>query len=373
MVPLCYNNSQRDGCMQIKKWLNEEQVLLRKNKTMIQDNNVEMLTVVLSVCAVIFLALWIMSFFVLEYVQFQGLYALTSLGAFGVLLLHKLILKGKYIRFLIYFSFFMFFLYAYSSSFFFAPAYISVVSLLCQLVLPAIIVDKTTNITWYSLLLYGLYIYGVLQFKIDDLISDEIINMTTFTLVGMTLGYYIRKMKLETYEHRRLAIKREHKDFLTGLYNRKKMFADMEYLVKENQTYCAFFMIDVDHFKVYNDTFGHVSGDACLRELGTCMKQYAIQHHMHIYRFGGEEFAAFLYDDKAGSYEAVAQGLKQAIYNLQIPHASEYGTVSISVGVCPYINHLGFDEVIKYADKALYEAKRKGRNRIELHIEKNGH
>lgn len=353
--------------MRIKEWLNNEHVLLSKNEKMIRDNNIEMLNVVLCVCSISFMALWIMSFFLAEYASFQFLYAVTSIISFCLLLFHRYYLKGKYVRVLVYSSFFLFFLYACSSSFYFAPTYISVVALLCQLVLPATIMDKTSNITLYLMALCGLYLYGVLQFKISDLVTDEIINMTTFTLVGMTLGYYIRKMKMETYEHRRLALKHEQKDFLTNLYNRKKMFEDMEMITKKNQKFTAFFMMDVDHFKMYNDTFGHVCGDVCLQQLGTCMKEYARQHHMHVYRFGGEEFAAILFDDKAGTFSEIAQGLEETIQNLKIPHVQEGTMVSISIGVCPYAENLGFDEVIKNADQALYEAKRKGRNRIEIY------
>lgn len=267
---------------------------------------------------------------------------------------------------MIYFSFSMFFIYACYSSFVLAPNYISVIVLICQIVLPAITVDKTKRITISILLFYILYVVGVILYKEVDLISDEIVNMTTFTLVGIILGYYMRKMKMENYEYRRLAMINEHQDFLTNLYNRKKMFADIEGLKLGIHACSAFFMIDVDHFKMFNDTFGHVSGDGCLRKIGVCMKEYAKTHHMRIYRFGGEEFVALCFEDSQQSYVELAEGLRQAIIDLHISHAQEHEIVTTSIGVCPCVADLPFDEVIKRADDVLYEAKRTGRNKVVI-------
>lgn len=338
-----------------------------KNKALIQDDNVKMMSVALSVCTGIYAALWWMSFFVYEYAKFQILYACTCIIAIILLFIHRNITKDKHVIFMTYVSFSMFFCYACYSSFILSPNYISIIVLLCQIVLPAISVDKTKRVTAFIVLFYFIYILGVFLYKNPDLISDEIINMTTFTLVGIILGYYMRKMKMENYEYRRLATINEHQDFLTNLYNRKKMFADIEELSFGNHAYSAFFMIDVDHFKLFNDTFGHVSGDVCLRKIGACMKAYAKSHHMRIYRFGGEEFAALCLAENTQSYKELAEGLRQAICDLHIAHAQEHEIVTISIGACPCDEDLPFDDVIKRADDVLYEAKRTGRNKVVIY------
>lgn len=340
--------------------------LFQLNEDMIKNNNRSMLHATLMVCAVTYSLLICMSFFVSEYMHFRLLYVCALAYALFSLFIHQFIKNSKAIIFEVYIWFGIFFIYAFYASFISSPNYISVIALVCQITLPAIIMDYTYRVSLVVICFDIIYCIGASYYKSADLVVDEIINITAFTIVGIFIGYYMQKSKMENFEHRRLSLQREHIDFLTGLYNRKKLFTDMQD-ESDNNHITAFFMLDVDHFKAYNDNYGHPEGDACLRKLGACMLDYARTQKMRIYRFGGEEFACLIYNDNIHSNEQIANDLKQAVFDLHIPHVIEENLyVSISIGVCKIDKDKQFDKAIKSADDALYEAKRRGRNQVVL-------
>jgi len=160
------------------------------------------------------------------------------------------------------------------------------------------------------------------------------------------------------------------RDGLTGIANRR--FFD-EYLSREwrraqrNGTSIALIMCDVDHFKAFNDTYGHHEGDRCLRLVaGTILKNLERSSDLAA-RYGGEEFAVILPETTPGGTQVVAEKIRQAVRGLNIAHsASQHGRVTISIGVAsaepgaetPSAN------LIQAADRQLYRAKHEGRDRV---------
>lgn len=127
-------------------------------------------------------------------------------------------------------------------------------------------------------------------------------------------------------------------------------------------------MIDVDNFKLFNDEYGHPSGDDCLRRVAEQLAKWSRRETDCAARYGGEEFVVLLSDVTEKDVLALAEKIRTAVYELKIPHLhSAVGHVTISIG-CAVTNvtALGtYSDLIAEADKALYEAKRQGRNRIE--------
>ena len=162
-------------------------------------------------------------------------------------------------------------------------------------------------------------------------------------------------------------------DELTGMYNRRYM---NEFLQTEwqrairNKTYISFLLIDIDYFKAYNDSYGHLLGDECLIEVSSKLRSIPSRPTDMIARFGGEEFALILAETK--NPLPIANTCRELIQNLQIRHQSSLVSevVTISIGVCSCIPKLGTDPsvIIDLADKALYVAKESGRNRVEVAI-----
>jgi diguanylate cyclase (GGDEF)-like protein len=162
-------------------------------------------------------------------------------------------------------------------------------------------------------------------------------------------------------------------DALSGLANRRsfdsRLAADWQRAGKFGRP-VALLMIDVDHFKLFNDRYGHVEGDVCLRRIGKLLRETATGEDDLPARYGGEEFALLLAG--ADIHTALARGerLRRAVEALCIAHASSpNGQVTVSVGVASLIPALTAppEQLIEAADIALYNAKRRGRNAVVAH------
>lgn len=139
---------------------------------------------------------------------------------------------------------------------------------------------------------------------------------------------------------------------------------------KRNSTTIALMMIDIDYFKQYNDTYGHSKGDACLRDVAQCIDKTMARASDFAGRYGGEEFAVIIPEAEATSAQINAERVRSAVEKLKIKHESRpdgYPYVTISLGVATmYPGKVkNSNALIERADKALYDAKRAGRNRIK--------
>ena len=160
-------------------------------------------------------------------------------------------------------------------------------------------------------------------------------------------------------------------DGLTGLSNRRHFDQHMEAEWKRairSQTSISILMLDVDHFKSYNDTNGHLAGDEVLKTIATTIQQTCLRSSGTAARFGGEEFALILTATDLSESERVGERLRRNVEALQIPHGGS-GTspfVTVSLGGASTIPQEGdaFLRLVDAADKALYRAKEAGRNRL---------
>jgi diguanylate cyclase (GGDEF)-like protein len=132
-----------------------------------------------------------------------------------------------------------------------------------------------------------------------------------------------------------------------------------------------FLLFDIDYFKAYNDTYGHIQGDECLKEVANIAKSAVFDESAFVARYGGEEFGILL--PRANQYEAIkmAEAIRQQVEQRGIIHqASEvFKCVTISVGIMTVVPFENIQpiSILHQADQALYEAKRRGRNRISVY------
>lgn len=161
-------------------------------------------------------------------------------------------------------------------------------------------------------------------------------------------------------------------DGLTGLANRRsfdKAFVREPARCARDRLPLALLLIDVDHFKSYNDSYGHQEGDECLKRLSHLLRGMARRPGDVAARYGGEEFAVILPNTSADGGRQFAENLRTSVEALTIPHCrSSYGIVTVSIGMACEIPIGGVDSaILQHADAALYAAKAKGRNRTETY------
>ncbi len=176
---------------------------------------------------------------------------------------------------------------------------------------------------------------------------------------------------LELVRHRKRLKMLSTTDGLTGIANRRR-FDDL--MLKEwrrafrEREFISIMMIDIDNFKKYNDFYGHLQGDECLRHVASALSQCQKRDTDIIARYGGEEFAAVLPNTDAIGAESFAQKIMATVEALNIKHErnADFGRITVSIGIATVkpIEGITPEEVIAFADGCLYEAKEHGRNQF---------
>jgi diguanylate cyclase (GGDEF)-like protein len=152
-------------------------------------------------------------------------------------------------------------------------------------------------------------------------------------------------------------------DPLTGLNNRRELTSTLEAWTREQRIFSVI-ALDIDHFKRINDTYGHDIGDHVLQTLAQLMREASRADDV-LCRVGGEEFLVLLSNTSLHTAAQVAERLRASVENHPIEPVGHI-TISLGVAHCPQDGVLRADQVLKQADDLLYQAKNKGRNRVEV-------
>jgi diguanylate cyclase (GGDEF)-like protein/PAS domain S-box-containing protein len=161
-------------------------------------------------------------------------------------------------------------------------------------------------------------------------------------------------------------------DGLTGIANRRQFDDTMDRELRRARrdgSLLSLLMIDVDNFKSYNDLYGHVMGDSCLRQIAVVTQGVLHRTSDLLARYGGEEFVAVLPNTDSRGAQLVAEQIRSAVQLCQLPHSGNlHGIVTVSIGCATHrlIPESVGNPLLQAADDALYEAKSAGRNRIEV-------
>lgn len=203
----------------------------------------------------------------------------------------------------------------------------------------------------------------------------KLLNNLVFLLLGNLVGavgcYLLEYKSREHFLVSRLMRQMADHDALTGLHNRRSFDRQLGRLWRQAQrdgTPLSLLLCDVDHFKAYNDTFGHVAGDEALRRVAGTIRESCARSSDLPARYGGEEFAIILPGTSPGGARLLAEKLRLTVQALGIAHEQpDSGAVlTVSVGVATLTPGQGESclRLIEHADRALYNAKHGGRNQV---------
>lgn len=162
-----------------------------------------------------------------------------------------------------------------------------------------------------------------------------------------------------------------YRDGLTGVANRRMFDNTLEEewrSARRNRQPLSLILLDIDYFKEFNDHYGHVEGDHCLKKVGQALEAAATRPRDFVARYGGEEFVMVLPATDARAAHMIAERCRNEVFKLQIPHTasavSQMLTVSLGVGTIIPAHEDDLTVFVEAVDRSLYDAKQSGRNRI---------
>jgi len=203
----------------------------------------------------------------------------------------------------------------------------------------------------------------------------ELLYMTAIlgaaTVIGTVSSYNWENTLRKAFVEQRMLNELAQRDGLTGLYNRR-IFDDYIQRIwrqaRRDKVTVEVIFIDIDHFKIYNDLYGHQAGDDCLRKVAHSISRAAKRPFDFTARYGGEEFVLVLYGPPEDYARSLPEQLRQEVMDLAIQHEGSQVapliTVSIGVALADPSSGRSLTGAIQAADEALYEAKQCGRNRV---------
>ena len=189
-------------------------------------------------------------------------------------------------------------------------------------------------------------------------------------LIGTYASFLLERNARVIFDNKRELVRLARTDILTGLFNRRAFDQHLRQVWKQavrDEKTVAVLVADIDHFKLYNDCYGHLKGDECIRMIAEVLATSVNRPLDMVARYGGEEYIVVLYDPSLSFLDAFARGLCHKIVELDIEHKGSEAVpcVSLSIGaaITEAANNITSDQLVRQADDALYEAKKQGRNR----------
>lgn len=252
------------------------------------------------------------------------------------------------------------------------------VSLISAVVLATIYAYFMLGMTFYAALSTGVIVFAAfvaiaasVGVTSPEMVIDAVVLGFT-NVIGAMVCYSLERANRTNFLEERLLIETASRDGLTGIHNRRMFDDHVDRIWPQairDQVPIALLLVDIDHFKAYNDYYGHQAGDECLKRVAWSISGCARRPLDVAARYGGEEFAVILYDARRDHVEEAARRIQNAVESLAIRHAaSPAKTLTVSIGAAciqPIAgrSHFGF---IQLADEALYEAKERGRNCVVI-------
>lgn len=211
---------------------------------------------------------------------------------------------------------------------------------------------------------------------LDASVLTVVVGLVLHRWITQPLNLRLSKTMESLREARLIAERLAHTDALTGILNRRAFFDrfEQEWLKSERTgTPLSLLLLDIDFFKTVNDTHGHQAGDAVLIQIARLIES-SCRPYDHVGRYGGEEFCIVLANTALGTANDIAERVRAVIATASISHDGCSLPVTVSIGVSQRDAATpDMTDLIESADKALFEAKRSGRNRVCTTLTESNH
>lgn len=337
--------------------------LAPKNMVEVKEYNRKMLSILLFIGGLIMIVPMIATPFSATKKSIMVIYVFATLIYFSLYFLFKSPFMGKYVLFGLYCCFSIFFIFALYLSLIHTPHMRATILLGVFCITSFSFIDLPLRMNIF--VIFWLVLHTVLSVFFKPLyVMDDLVNCLIFAIIGILFGNILVGVRLESYEAQRLLTIEKETDFLTGLYNRRKLFETLSYFQLNNDVEkpCAILMIDIDNFKELNNRHGHIVADEYLSKFGQILKTFSENYDVEFYRYGGEEFVALAYEKNEEQLLSFAEKVRTSVLNSNIE--SEAVTISIGVTYCREKEVVDYEALLKRADKATFAAKRLGKNRV---------
>lgn len=197
-----------------------------------------------------------------------------------------------------------------------------------------------------------------------DRSGPVMVALFTFAVIGLGMAWALRRQRRS---HRHI-LRSSLTDALTGLYNYGCFMEVLDREIHRAERYggsVTLVMFDLDHFKMFNDRFGHQAGNEALKAVAAVLRREKRESDI-VARFGGEEFVMLLPGEEAAGIETAGR-MRQAISRIQVPVGGAATGITVSAGVASYPRSAATrEELLDRVDQLLYSAKRNGRNRVSV-------
>jgi len=230
-------------------------------------------------------------------------------------------------------------------------------------VAPLIFIERSYRINAFMFVTFLIHLILAYFIKSTEFAGIDLINTLTSTLIGILFGRQLLINRLEYFKMKDLLIIEKETDFLTGLNNRRKLYESFEMKYSNTKNDLQMMVMDIDSFKIYNDTYGHVTGDVAIIRFSDLLKEISKEYQIDFYRYGGDEFIGISTVMSKEEFLNVSETIRIKTTKLSIPHQ----VITISIGVYTYddSSDKSLSYILEQADNALYKAKSLGKNKIE--------
>lgn len=289
-------------------------------------------------------------------------YLFSALFCTTLYLLFKLSSLKKHAVLGLYLYFSIFFILACHLSLIHSPHMRATILLCVFCVMPLSFIDLPFRMSAFAI--FWFLLHAVLAFILKpEFALDDLVNSFCFMILGCFLGNSMVWTRLKSFDVQRQLIIEKETDFLTGLYNRRKLFETLEQLQSTKvEKPSGVMMLDIDFFKEFNDKYGHAEGDLCLSRVGAILNECTQQYQLQCFRYGGEEFLVLAYGWNQQQLFSIAETILTKMQQADI----EGKHITVSIGVSPSMGRelSDYESILNICDKAVYQAKKNGRNQV---------